>query len=257
MYSFYSQNVWNCNPTGHRNPLIRALIEETDADFCAFQECAPWSVRSGDAPLPHLMKNAYTEVDGKETNFTPIFYRTEKFRLIDSGYHLYTGLNDANSKSVTWAVLEDISTSNKIALMSTHFWWMFDSEADNLQRLENAKELKKLCDEVIKKFNVPVLIGGDFNNGTNAPQGDEPYRKMLEMGFKDFRFCARESTDSFTHRDCLLADRTQDTSSAPCSTIDFIFTYGNGIEAVKFEIPNSRKALDSSDHLPLVAYFNI
>lgn len=256
MYCLYNQNAWNCNPTAHRNVIIRSLIEEFDADFCTFQECALHSVRWGDTGLQELLKDKYTEIDGKETNFTPVFYKTEKFNLIDSGYHLYTGLNDANSKSVTWAVLEDKSDGKRIAVMATHFWWMFESEKDNLQRIENAKELKKLCDEIMTKYSVPVIVGGDFNNGENSPQGDEPYHKMLEMGFKDFRYSAPESTDSFTHRDCLLPGCIQDTSGAPTCTIDYIFTVGD-VSAEKFYVPNSRKALDTSDHLPLIAYFNI
>lgn len=256
MYSLYSQNVWNCNPTEHRNLIIRSLIEELDADFCTFQEFAPNTVRLGENGLQKLLKDKYTEVDGKETNFTPVFYKTEKFNLTDSGYHLYTGLNDANSKSVTWAVLEEKSNGKRVAVMSTHFWWMFDSEADNLQRIENARELKTLCETVSARYSVPVIIGGDFNNGENAPQGDEPYRKMLEMGFTDIRFSAKESTDSFTQRDCLLPGGIQDTSGLPNRTIDYIFSIGN-LSAERFDIPGSEKALNSSDHLPLIAKFDI
>ncbi len=256
MYCLYSQNVWNCNPTAHRNSLIRSLIDDFDADFCTFQECAPWSIRAGVAPLQELLKDKYTEIDGKETNFTPVFFKTEKFRLVDSGYHLYSGLNDANSKSVTWAVLEDRTNGKKLAVMSTHFWWMFDGEADNLQRIENARELKTLCETVSAGYSVPVIIGGDFNNGENAPQGDEPYRKMLEMGFTDVRFSAKESTSGFTQRDCLLPGGIQDTSGLPNRTIDYIFSIGN-LSAQRFDIPCSEKALASSDHLPLILHFDI
>ena len=231
MYCLYNQNVWNCNPTAHRNKMIRELLDEVNADVCTFQECASYSVRTGDAPLQELMKNGYTEVDGNQNNFTPIFYKTEKFNLKDSGYHLYTGLNDADSKSITWAVLENKENGEKFAVMSTHFWWMFDSDKDNLQRLENVKELKALCDEVIKKHNVPVIIGGDFNNGPNSPQGTEPYEAMLRAGFEDIRYTAPVTTDSHTQRDCLLPDKTQDMNGEPNITIDFIFTYGSGLTA--------------------------
>lgn len=258
----YSQNVWNYNPSEYRNKLIAALIEDFDADVCCFQECGPGTNRAGVSPLPELLKENYSEVCSEfaDRNYTPLFYKTEKYNIIDSGYFLYEGLNDANSKSVTWAVLEDNTTLKRVVAASTHFWWMFRGEQDNLQRLQNVAQLKDFCDEMTSKYNIPIIIGGDFNNGTNADQGDMPYKKMLQEGFCDIRYTAEETTDLLTHHEYpILNDEGIYVDGAlPERTLDYIFTYGNAeIRTIKFEILTTQKALDSSDHCPLLATFEI
>lgn len=260
MITVYCQNVWNHNPSEYRNTLIRSLVSDFDADICLFQECGPETNRVGGAPLPKLMQDEYTEVCSEvaDRNFTPVFYKTEKFNLIDSGYVLYRGLNDVNSKSITWAVLEDKASLTKFAVASTHFWWMSESENDNKQRLENVDQLGEVCDLIIKKHGVGVIIGGDLNNGKNADQGDEPYRYMLSKQFEDVRINAAQTTDEYTHHDypVLKEDGTYANGPMPVRNLDHIFTYGNcPFKAEKFDVLTSTKALDSSDHCPLVAQF--
>ena len=151
----YSQNIWNHNPVEYRNSLVYSLVLQNDADICMFQECGPATNRTGSAAISEIMKYEYTEVcpEKASMNFTPVYFKTEKFNLIDSGYYLYTGLNDVNSKSVTWAVLEEKETDRRFAAISTHFWWKYDSEIDNQQRIQNARELKDICDQIIEKLN--------------------------------------------------------------------------------------------------------
>ncbi len=261
MIKVFSHNVWNKAPTGWRNKIIRELISDFDADFCTFQECAPYTIRTGDAPLPSLMEDGYSELCPglANKNFTPVYYKKDKFTVIDSGYFLYSGLNDADSKSVSWGVFSEKETGAEFCIASTHFWWMFESEKDNLQRLENVKELKAFCEEIIKKYSVPVIIGGDFNNGENADQGDMPYKKMLEEGFSDIRLSAKKTTDVLTHHTepVLKEDGTWENADMPVRTIDYIFTYGEGAKALEFDILTSAKALVSSDHCPLLGLFEI
>lgn len=254
----YSQNIWNHNPSEYRNSLVYSMVLQTGADICMFQECGPATNRVGATAISELMKYEYTEVcpEKASMNFTPVYYKTDKFNLIDSGYYLYTGLNDANSKSVTWAVLEDVETANRFAAISTHFWWKYDSNVDNQQRIQNARELKDICDQIIEKYAVPVLIGGDFNNGEKSEQGDEPYKAMLQMGFKDLRLMSLNTTDTFTHHEypVLKENGIYAEGSLPNKTIDYIFAYGKEPkELTRFDILTTRKALDSSDHCPLIS----
>ena len=59
----------------------------------------------------------------------------------------------------------------------------------------NAQELKSICDSIVEKYNIPVFVGGDFNNGKNSPQGDDTYFEMLKMGFVDIRTIALDCTE--------------------------------------------------------------
>jgi len=256
----YCQNVWNYNPSEYRNKLITSLVNEFDADVCMFQECGPGTTRVGDAPLPSLLKDKYTEVcpEVASDNYTPVFFKTDKYNVIDSQYFCYDGFNDYNSKSVTWAVLEDKLTLKRVAVVSTHFWWMFRGEEDNQQRLQNVAQLKECCDKIVAQYDVPVIIGGDLNNGKNAEQGDMPYHAMLKEGFCDIRLTANETTDILTHHDypILNEEGIYEKGAFPERILDYIFTYGkSAIKAQKFEILVSQKALDSSDHCPLLGIF--
>ena len=258
MITFYCHNVWNHNPTGYRNKLIRELISKEGADVCAFQECGPETIRVGDDALPVLLSDEYCEVLPElcDRNFTPVFYKKEKFNLLDCGYFLYTGLNDVNSKSVTWAYLEEMSTGKRAIFAATHFWWKEEGEINNLQRIENARQLKDFCAEMTERYNVPVIIGGDFNNGKNAEAGDAPYRAMLEMGFCDTRLFAKKTTEAYTHHDYPeeLPDGSYRNGPLPVRNLDNIFVYGKSVaELMQFDVLTSQMALDSSDHCPLVA----
>lgn len=263
----YCQNIWNFNPHGfgyepiwQRMKLVSDLACEFGADVCMFQECGPETCRAGKGAIQKLLEEKYSEVcpDKSDVNFTPVFYKKEKYDVIDSDWLLYEGLNDANSKSITWAVLQEKETLKKIAVISTHFWWRFDGEVDFNQRIENAKQLKKLCDEITNKHGTAIIVGGDFNNGFNSDQGDEPYRKMIDMGFSDIRQVAEVTTDYLTHHDYPVLDDNgvYDKGEMPARTLDHIFTYGNAPKALKFDVITSDKALTSSDHCPLEAEFD-
>ena len=264
----YSHNIWNYNPHGfgyeplwQRMKLISELIFEADADVCMFQECGPFTCRVGEGAIQKLLEEKYSEVcpDKADVNYTPVFYKKEKFDLVDSGWVLYEGFNDGNSKSITWAVLQDKVALKKTAVLSTHFWWKFDTKEDFNQRIENALQLKNLCDEIYNKYGTGAIIGGDFNNGFGADQGDEPYRKMLDMGFGDIRLSADVTTNCLTHHDLPVIDDKGvfQKGNMPTRTLDHIFTYHSVAKALKFGVLTSDKALTSSDHCPLIGEFDL
>ena len=168
--------------------------------------------------MPELMQDVYTEAhpEVKDVNYTPVFYKADKDSLLDSGYFLYDGLNDANSKSVTWAVLEEKATGKQVVVASTHLWWMFDSEKDNQQRLQNVAQLKAFCDKMV----------------------------------------AEETTDMPTCVDDYpveLPDKTAAIRRMPEFAIDYIFTYNiENLKAKKFDVLTHEDARRSSDHSPVL-----
>ena len=265
MIILYNQNIWNSVPAEHRNKLVRSLVGDFDPDVCTFQECGPERNRVGDAPIMDLMGDVYVEATPEfaDRNYTPVLYKKDKFNLIDKGYMLFDGKNDCNSKGLTWAVIEEKKTKKRYAFVSTHFWPCEVAEEDNQQRIENARQLKEICEMINEKYDIPVIIGGDFNNGENSSQGVEPYRKMLEWGFRDIRLFAEETTDKFTCRYAypILNEDGKTYSKCPMEphvTIDNIFVYGDyPVDVKKFHIETNDKALTSSDHCPLIGYFNI
>lgn len=265
MIKLYSQNVWNVLPIDNRSVLVRQMVEEFDADFCAFQECGPNTSRTGKTPLPVLMSDKYAEVCPEKAgvNYTPVFYKKDKYNVIEAAYHVYTGFNDVNSKTLTWGVFEDKQTGDKLAFMSTHFWFKARGDIDTEQRIQNARELKEACDYIIEKYNIPVVASGDFNNGRGSETGEKPYQFMIEQGFKDIRHCAEETTDMFTYHEYPVLDPVKGIyvnkpDALPAFDLDFIFIYGpDKIKAKKFEVITSEVALNSSDHCPLQGTFEL
>ena len=49
-----------------------------------------------------------------------------------------------------------------------------------------------MCEKINEKYDIPVIIGGDINNGENSSAGDGAYKKMLEWNFRDIRFLQRK-----------------------------------------------------------------
>ena len=264
MIRLYDQNIWGNMPktesVANRNCLIYTLIQECQPDFCTFQECNPDTSRQGEDAMQEILKDTYAEAAPEEwnRNFTPVFYRRDRWELIDSGFMPYEGLNDINSKSITWAILKEIATGKSVCIISTHFWWQYQSEKDTRQRLENVAALKKLCDEIIEKYNVPVIVAGDLNNGANAVQGELPYKTMLTQGFQDIRTVAPKTTDCHTCHKYPVRNEQGDYvgTSLPAVTIDYILTYGEKpLQAECFQVLTDTRALSSSDHCPLVGNF--
>ena len=86
---------------------------------------------------------------------------------------------------------------------------------------------------------------------------------MLKLGFKDVRYSAEETTDEYTYHEYPVLDEklgiyVNKPDALPSFDLDFMFTYGSDkIKAKKFEILTSEKALNSSDHCPLLGIFEI
>ncbi|MBQ7320838.1 MAG: endonuclease/exonuclease/phosphatase family protein [Clostridia bacterium] len=253
--SVYCQNVWNSTPL-NRTALQRDLIFDLDADVCLFQECGPKTIRADAEALPPMLAERYEEVPTEvgEQNYTPVFYKRERFDLIDHGYILYKGKNDANSKSVTWAILAEKASGVRFGVCSTHFWWRCNEPDDNAHRLSNAAELYACAMDMKQRFDVPVIIGGDLNCGKLASQGEEPWLWLCDR-LIDVRAAAPITTEMLTHHAYPVKDENGLFCDAemPKRTLDHMFvTEHPNIALRSFEVDTSRRALATSDHCPLI-----
>jgi endonuclease/exonuclease/phosphatase family metal-dependent hydrolase len=260
----FVQNIWGNmganQAIANRNDLIRDLIFAYEPDVCCFQECNPRTSRAGTTAIQTLLAERYAEAPttAGSANFTPVFYLRESYRLVESGWHLYTGgpeRNDCNSKSITWAVLADKRTGISFGICSTHFWWKSDTPLDNQQRLQNGAELCETMAMLAQRYAIPVFAAGDLNCGAGSAQGSEPYRFLLDRGLLDTRAAAAVSTDAFTHHayPVLNANGIYVNGGQPARTLDHAFvTNDPRVRIERFQVETSQNALDSSDHCPLL-----
>ena len=162
-----------------RQPLQREIIADYNPDIFGAQEYSS-AYHSNFTPL--LKKLGYTEIQTSagSLNCTPLFYKADKYELIESGWHLYTLENNGNSKSFTWGAFKEKATGKQFIIFSTHFMYNQEGLADpDAVRQQNAREISAKMLELKEKYpNTPIMMGGDLNSNPNS----NPHRIMKDAG---------------------------------------------------------------------------
>lgn len=124
--------------------------------------------------------------DGKKAGeFSPLFYRKDRWKLLESGTYWLamdsdkpgaTGWDAALPRIVTWAKLQDLSTGEKIWFLNTHF-----DHKGVTARQESALLILRKIEAVL--HHEPVVLLGDFN----SPPGSMPYQLIEGSAFSDSR----------------------------------------------------------------------
>lgn len=258
------QNIWGNTSEGQIDDrmLQTALIYEGYApDVIGLQECST-GARGGDNGIVKLLDElGYTEVpvNINDNNATPLFFRQNRVRLIDSGYLRFTQVNKDTSKGLTWAVFETNATKETFAVISTHYWWQSDDAQDTLDRESNARESLSTVAMITEKYNCPVILGGDFNCNPSST----PYGIITKGGMRDVQSWAKKTENMHTHHTYPTYDVEKGLWDDPVypaanysRSIDHIFATGN-LTPVRFDVVTDLYAILSSDHCPLVFDFDI
>ncbi|MBQ8232378.1 MAG: endonuclease/exonuclease/phosphatase family protein [Lachnospiraceae bacterium] len=254
-YNVYGYKA-RCGPIAERQGLQEQLIKTYMPDVLAFQE---YSGNYHSAFTYRLRENGYCEVEvlQGENNYTPLFYRKDRLKVMDSGYLLYEGPNDVNSKSITWAVFEMLESGKQFIAMSNHFMYNQSGIDANAARVANAKEaaalIAKLRSNDVYK-DIPMLFGGDLNCNMNS----EPVEKLTENGLVNAWKIAEVKNDSSGHHDYTTYNEEYETYSAwdipiegylGATSIDHVFVSENTL-VKSFATLMDMYALIASDHLP-------
>lgn len=261
---FYNQNIWGSfgphDKIANRNQLLAQLIFEHAPDVCCFQECDPASSRMGEGAITRLLSPVYEETCPAVAarNFTPVFYNRNTLSLIEDGYLLFPGRNNLDSKSASWAILESKEDGKRFAAISTHFWWKYDDDGDNLQREENARCIGQICRDIDAKYHIPIFAMGDLNSGVHLP--GRALQELEIQGLRDTRQLAKDSTNEFTWHPCppLGKDGLYIPGPMPVNSLDYIYVYQHpDVDLLRFQVLTDEKSLASSDHCPLILDFDL
>lgn len=191
-----SNNQWKCDAN---NDVWRAMGEDCSAETRvkglarAYREILPdvmglqeVSTRMaalmmealGETPLPGGARYEY--VSGGDT---PIVYRRDRFRLLESGFFLYDeavpglegSFNNGETKSYCFGVFEGREDGRRFALMSTHLWWMSSRPgSQNFRAGSNQARAYQIglasarMDAVMAKYACPGVIMGDLNASVDS-----------------------------------------------------------------------------------------
>ena len=173
-------DISNGNGWKERCPVICNLIQFHDFDIFGTQEVLHNQLVD---LLSGLQGYNYTGVgrdDGKEKGeYAPIFYKKDKFDLLQSGHFWLSTITDRPNKG--WdAVLPRICTWGKFLDKKSGFsFWFFNLHMDHIG-VEARKQSAALVLKTIKEKcgNDPVILTGDFN----VDQHNESYALINTSG---------------------------------------------------------------------------
>ncbi len=259
----FNNILGNCDtskyPVPFRTRSVVEMLQSYSPDVLGLQECSPNSRASGTDIVDYLDFYGYSEVkvtvtNSKKSNYTPLFYNPKTVKVIESGYDYYPGsFNDGGSKSITWAVFEVLKSGERFGVCSTHFFYQSDA-GDG--RVENATMLADRCIEIYKKYNCPVLAGGDLN----CSSGSAPLKKLISKGLKHIREVAKATNAYKTHHaypEYSTTLKYYDTFTMPtkeyAKSIDHVFSYmADDVTFHNYQVITEDYALMSSDHCPIL-----
>ena len=243
----YNVQTGSADKVKPRVPKVVEHIMTFDADVIGTQEINfTWI-----AELTKLgFLNTYTRVgDARQgsskdagNEYSCIFFKTDKFNLIDSGTYWLSDTPNTISKLdscdyyriMTFAVLERKSDGIRFLHVNTHMEWDHGTVLTNLLQ---TNILLDLTNDILNKHgDMPVYFTGDFNVTTSS----KGYAKMLEWGNEDSRNVAETST-------------TANTFSGG-SIIDFCFVSKNDFVVKSFSVGSG---YEGSDHYPVFVEFYI
>ena len=245
-----------------RFPLQREIVATYAPTVLGLQETTQ-GYHEGFTPM--LEELGYTTIDGYDDgiNHTLLYYKADRVTLLDSGFLLYSGANNANSKSLTWGVFEDRATTKKFAVINTHFMWSDPALAEgeaNRTRVSNARELIGVKNAILEKYpNIPVIMGGDLNCKVH----EEPHGILKNGGMVSVWEKATVKNDSGGRKGYSTYDAEEKTFTASPKVWGF---YTDSIDHA-YATPNTNvKTYCSladlycqwtSDHMPVVVEFDL
>jgi endonuclease/exonuclease/phosphatase family metal-dependent hydrolase len=162
------------NAWPQRAPFIAQIIRFHSFDIVGTQEGLPHQIKDLTALLPEYSMTGGGRDDGKDLGeYIAIYYKKEKFKLLDSGLFWLSETPEVPSKGwdallnrvCAWGKFEDLTTHQTLFFFSAHF---------DHRGTEARKQSSLLVVKMIEKIagDQPAVIAGDFN----IDQNGEGYR---------------------------------------------------------------------------------
>lgn len=176
----YSTESDGANRWSERKKNLCSVLSFHDIDVCGMQEVLYSQITDIEVILPEYSYVGKGRDDGiKAGEFSPIFYKREKFTLLESQTLWLSQTSNTPSKGwdaaypriVTWAKFKAKKGKKVFFVFNTHF-----DHKGEVARRESAKMLISLVKQIAP--NTPAIIMGDFNS---SPK-EEPCQ-LLNEGF--------------------------------------------------------------------------
>ncbi len=234
-------NAWK-----DRCPHIVEIIQKNNLDFFGVQEGLFNQLADLMRAMPAYEYTGLGREGGREGEHSAIFYKRDKFSLLDAGNFwlsqtpekLSKGWDAKYERLCSWAQLKDKSTGFTFYMFNTHF----DHKGKVARKLSIA-----LIFEQIGKIagNAPVILSGDFN----MDPIDEAYAEFAK--FPKFR-SAYDIAESLQNAN-LASVNTFDSIKHTHERIDHIFFSPDfKVSSYKMELDTYGDNKFPSDHFPII-----
>ena len=246
-----SYNIRYDNPTDginkwdHRKSNVLAIIEKYQPEILGLQEGLHHQIKYLDSCLTTYKYIGVGRDDGKlKGEFSPIFYDTTKFSVVETSTFWLTEKNE--TISIGWdAVLERICT---YALFEHKYTkerlWVFNTHFDHIGVKAGEMSAKLILKtlEVLNENNLPVVLMGDLNSEPSSKPINIINKKLTD-GITISKKPFYGSLETFTGFSLNLNANKR---------IDYIFVKGLSVFSyahIKDRMKNNNYI---SDHLPVL-----
>ena len=162
----YKNTIDGINGWEYRRDNVAALIKYHKTDIVGLQESNLEQIRDLEERMKDYSWYGVPRMSGENGEYTPIFYRTDRFTLLDSGTFWYSETPDvAESKSwdamypriASWGKFRDRSSGIEFFFFNTHF--------DHRGEIARQKSGEIIRDQIASIAGAhPVILTGDFNS---------------------------------------------------------------------------------------------
>ncbi len=244
-YNVYIKGSGEKSPENRTDEVVHNIRKYSPDSFGLQEADEGWMER-----LPaELSEYAYVGIGRNSDNgggeASPVFYKKDKYELIDSGTFWLSKTPEKASKAwdamfkriCTYAILKDKATGFTYAHFNAHFDHM-----GVIARQESVAVVTKKIAEIAP--DIPVVFSGDLNDY----EGGDMYKRVLESGLKDTKHIAETvSGGSVTyHGYSSLVEK-----DAP---IDFIFVNAFASKVESYTVDSEEvNGIYPSDHHPVIS----
>lgn len=260
-YSLFAQNIHiitynirynnpgdGVNAWPNRSNQVSDLLEFHQADIFGLQEALIGQIEDIQTQLPYMKWVGVGRDDGEKAGeFSPIFYHSEKFKVLKNGGFWLSetpdkpglGWDAACNRVCTWLMLKENKSKKKFMVFNTHF--------DHIG-VKARTESAKLILQKIKELNIenlPVILTGDFNLTPDKEPISVITGQLIDSKSisKQAPYGPEGTFNSFKF-DAPMKDR-----------IDYVFVT-NQVEVLQYGVlTDSKDQRYPSDHLPV--YVNL
>lgn len=217
------------NGWARRSPWLCSLVEFMDFDIFGAQEVMHNQLGDLLSMMPQYAYIGVGRVDGKqEGEYSPIFYKRDRFELLDSGTFWLSetpekpsvGWDAALSRICTWGHFLDRQTQRR--------FWFFNLHMDHVgvQARHNGGELVMKRIQSMCSPEEAVMLTGDFN----VDQNSDVYRVFTASGMlrDSYEIAAKRYAPNGTFNDFSTTNKTD-------SRIDHVFVSGP-VEVLRYGV---------------------